>query len=250
MISASVSEKENRRLQRVPLSLPVRVEVRVDRTVMWEEITRLSDVSAFGIGFNLSRPVKNGRLVHLTMPLPRQLRAFDFMEPQYKVWGIVRRCVQFDNDSSAQTYAHGAAFIGQKPPAGFLDNPSKLYDIKTREADGMWKIVEADLNPDESDFSRNKRRHTRFSIPVTILLEKLDADGNVSAGEASVTENLSVSGASVFTSLDINIGEFIRVTSDQYNTQIIAIVRNRRSLSPGVARLHIEFIDHFFPLDI
>src|SRR5688500_6736961 len=86
-------EKENRRIQRISLPLPVRVEVRIDSAVTWNEITRLSDVSAFGAGFNLKRPIKRGRMVLMTIPMPRQLRSFDFSEPQYKIWGVVRRCM-------------------------------------------------------------------------------------------------------------------------------------------------------------
>jgi hypothetical protein len=47
-------EKDTRRINRVSLTLPVRIEARVNRTVSWNEITRLSDVSAFGAGFNLT----------------------------------------------------------------------------------------------------------------------------------------------------------------------------------------------------
>ena len=82
------SEKDNRRIPRLSLSLPVRVESRVNESVAWNEITRLNDVSAFGAGFNLHRPVKRGRLVQMTIPMPRQMRCFDFTEPQYKVWGL------------------------------------------------------------------------------------------------------------------------------------------------------------------
>lgn len=249
MSSTAVSEKESRRLKRVPLSLPVRVEAKVNRTVVWNEITRISDVSAFGAGFNLTRPVKRGRLVHLTMPLPRQLRSYDFMEPQYKVWGLVRRCVQMESNPSGGSYAHGVAFIGKHPPIGFLEDPAKLYEITTREEDGLWNIVEADVRPDESDLPKELRRHSRFEIPVTLQIEKLDEDGNVSAAESTVTENLSLSGAAIFTTLDINPGEFVRVHSEQYQTKIIAVVRNRRQAADGISRLHLEFIDHFFPLE-
>ncbi|HQY66890.1 MAG TPA: hypothetical protein PLD38_06390, partial [Pyrinomonadaceae bacterium] len=89
----SVAEKENRRIQRISLPLPVRVEVLVDGTVNWNEITRLSDVSAFGAGFSLKRPIKRGRLMLLTIPMPRQLRCFDYGEAQYRIWALVRRCI-------------------------------------------------------------------------------------------------------------------------------------------------------------
>nr|HQU82562.1 hypothetical protein [Pyrinomonadaceae bacterium] len=80
MLSSQVSEKEDRKINRISLALPLRVDTQVDLKVFWSEITRLSDVSAFGAGFNLKRPIKRGRAVQMTMPLPRQLRCFDFME--------------------------------------------------------------------------------------------------------------------------------------------------------------------------
>ncbi|KXK02836.1 MAG: hypothetical protein UZ17_ACD001001282 [Acidobacteria bacterium OLB17] len=61
--------KENRRIQRIALPLPVRVEVKIDANVSWNEITRLQDVSAFGAGFMLKRPTKRGRLIMLTIPI-------------------------------------------------------------------------------------------------------------------------------------------------------------------------------------
>ena len=76
---------ENRRIKRLPLNLPIRVEGRDQPTDKWDEITRLLDLSAFGAGFHLSRPVKRGRLILLTVPMPRQMRCYDHMESQYKV---------------------------------------------------------------------------------------------------------------------------------------------------------------------
>ncbi|MDQ3043294.1 MAG: hypothetical protein M3R11_13100, partial [Acidobacteriota bacterium] len=80
------NEKDSHRLSRFSLALPIRVESRVNESVSWNEITRLTDVSAFGAGFNLHRPVKRGRLLQMTIPLPRQMRCYDFTEPQYGIW--------------------------------------------------------------------------------------------------------------------------------------------------------------------
>lgn len=245
----TVSEKESRRLQRVPLSLPIRIEAKVNQTASWNEITRLSDVSAFGAGFNLSRPVKRGRLIYMTLPMPRQLRCYDFTEPQYKVWGLVRRCIPVENRSESESYAHGVAFIGKQPPQSFAENPAKLYEITHRDDKGLWNITEALPIPDESHLPKEQRRHSRFQIPVTLFIEKLDETGNVASSETTVTENLSLGGAAIFTTLDIKAGEFVRVSSEQYNATIIAVVRGRRQASDGVLRLHLEFIDHLFPLE-
>lgn len=247
MLSTQVSEKESRKINRIALALPLRVETLVDHKVSWSEITRLSDVSAFGAGFNLKRPIKRGRVVQMILPMPRQLRCFDFMEPQYKVWGIVRRCVKTRSDN--ESYAHGVAFIGKSPPPGFSENPAKLFDITTRKPEGLWNVTEASLLPDERNLPKEQRRHTRFPIPEAILIELLDDDGNVVRSESTVTENLSLGGASIFTTLEINVGSFLRVTSSRHSTTIISVVRGKRAGADGIPRLHIEFIDRFFPLE-
>src|SRR5258708_2636834 len=167
---STTTGKDSRRLHRIGLSLPVRVEHKLNKETSFNEITRLIDVSAFGAGLNLQRPIKRGRLIYMTMPLSRQLRNYDYMEPQYKVWAIVRHCIPVRQKSS-ETYAIGTAFIGKYPPPGYVENPAKLYDITKREGEGFWDIVEASANPDESNLPRIDRRHTRHSIPVNILLE-------------------------------------------------------------------------------
>ena len=250
-MSATVLDKEKRRIQRIALPLPVRVEVKVDRSVTWNEITRLTDVSAFGAGFTLKRPVKRGRITQLTIPMPRQLRCFDFGEAQYRIWGIVRRCIETAGRSTDEpVYATGVAFIGQKPPEGFAEHPSRLYDISHRETEGagLWHVTDADLLADDSDLSADLRRQTRFHIPESLVLELLDANGDVSVSETTVTENISVGGAAVFTQLEVDAGTFLRVTSERHNVKIISVVRCRRKGADGITRLHIEFIDKFFPL--
>ena len=75
---------------RLALQLPVRVRVRESADFEWIEMTRLINVTPFGAGFTLKRPTEKGRLLHMTIPMPRQLRVFDHVEDQYKIWAIVR----------------------------------------------------------------------------------------------------------------------------------------------------------------
>ena len=247
---APTREKENRRLQRISLPLPVRVEVRIDSKVTWNEITRLSDVSAFGAGFNLKRPIKRGRMVLLTIPMPRQLRSFDYSEPQYKVWGVVRRCMSIGKNSNTPEYSIGVAFTGKGPPNGYLEHPSMIYDIVHRtEGEGFWHLMPADLQADESNQPKDHRKQTRFFIPEALRVEKMDEKGNVLETETTVTENISLGGASVFTTLRADAGAFVRVTSDRFNVTILAVVRGSRAGADGITRLHLEFIDRFFPLE-
>ena len=246
-LNSSVDVKEDRRIQRIGLALPIRIEGKVNQDVAWSEITRLQDVSAFGAGFVLNRPVKRGRLVALTMPMPRQLRCYDYMEPQYRIWGLVRRCIGVQRNDADQ-YAIGVAFIGKHPPVSYKENPAKLYEITQLEEKGFWHIVEAPDRPDERELPKELRRHSRYQIPVNVLLEILDEEGNVIEAEMTVTENISLGGASVFTSLHADVGSFIRVSSEQYDTTIISVVRGKRLGTDSIPRLHIEFIDHYFPL--
>ena len=242
-------EKDSRRIQRYELALPTRVEVQIDANFAWNEITRLEDISAFGAGFNLKRPVKRGRLVVMSVPMPRQLRCYDYLEPQYRVWGLVRRCVSLGDNPATDQYAIGVAFIGKNPPQSYLEDPSKLYDLSLREDGGLWQLVEAEPNPDESDLPSYLRRHTRFAIPESLLLELLDENGDVAASEVSVSENVSLGGASVFTSFNVNVGTFLRVRSERHNITIISIVRGKHIGNDGIIRLHLEFIDRLFPLE-
>lgn len=248
-IPQSTVTKENRRIQRISLPLPVRVEVKIDSQVTWNEVTRLSDVSAFGAGFTLKRPVKRGRLIQMTIPMPRQLRSYDYSEPQYRIWGVVRRCIAVER-ASAQEYAVGVAFTGKAPPAGFLDNPSMLFDIARRdESEGFWHITPANLLADESELPKELRKQTRYSIPEQLITAQVDGEGNVLYAENTVTENISLGGASVFTSLKAEVGDFIRVTSERFDVTILSVVRGSRVGEDGITRLHLEFIDRFFPLE-
>ena len=248
-IPKSAVAKENRRIQRISLPLPVRVEVKIDSKVNWNEVTRLSDVSAFGCGFTLKRPVKRGRLIQMTIPMPRQLRSFDYSEPQYRIWGIVRRCITVERTVTPE-YSIGVAFTGKTPPAGFLEHPSMLFEISRRdESEGFWHIAPADLTADENDLPKELRKQTRYFIPEQLNIAQVDAGGNVIFSETTVTENISFGGASVFTTLKAEAGNFIRVTSERFNVTILSVVRGSRVGGDGITRLHIEFIDRLFPLE-
>lgn len=242
---------ESRRIQRISLPLPARVEVKVDDKVSWNEITRLSDVSSFGAGFVLKRPLKRGRLILMTIPMPRQLRSFDFSEPQYRIWAAVRRCIPVGRDSKNSDYSIGVAFIGKSPPPNYVHNPTQLYDISHREdkGDGFWRLVPAVLDADDSHLPIDARKQSRFFIPEPLLIELVDDTGNVTDSELTVTENISVGGAALMTSLVIPPGTFIRVTSERFDVRILSIVRGSRVGADGINRVHIEFLDRLFPLE-
>ncbi|MBV9957712.1 MAG: PilZ domain-containing protein [Acidobacteria bacterium] len=247
----SFDGKSRRKRERLEISLPVRVQGRESTDYEWVEMTRLIDVTPFGAGFTITRPTESGRLLHLTLPMPRQLRCFDHIEQQYRVWALVRYVRPLANtEGGVQRYEVGVAFVGKRPPASFETDPTRRYDVApTPTESGMYALIDkqdADLPrlpPEEA------RPETRHHIPTEVVVETFDDKGEVAASETTVTENLSRRGAAVFTTLDVARGRFVRITSAQYGISIIAAVRARRAGPDGITRLHLEFVDKSWPLE-
>jgi hypothetical protein len=107
----------------------------------------------------------------------------------------------------------------------------------------------ADLLADDSHLPKDLRKQTRLHIPESLLLEKVDDSFNVIASESTVSENISLGGAAVFTTMDAESGTFLRVTSERLGVTILAVVRTARIAADGIKRVHLEFIDQFFPLE-
>ena len=79
-------------------------------------------------------------------------------------------------------------------------------------------------------------------------LEAIDEKGATSQTESTVTENISRRGATLFTTLHIPIGRFIRLTSAAYGLTVFAAIRARSTGVDGIPRIHVEFIDKEWPL--
>lgn len=240
-----MSEERNwkRIRERLALHLPVRVQVRETPDFEWTEMTRLTNVTPFGAGFPLKRPTEKGRLLHMTIPMPRQLRVFDHVEDQYRIWAVVRYMKAVAAVGST-TFNIGVAFIGKRAPASYEKEPWKRYDIST-------SAFEALAAPDDILTplpSADQRAYTRHNIAVDMRLELVDVNGEVVASEHTVTENISTKGATIFTTLEIPLGRFIRLTSEQYSITAHAAIRSRSTGVDGIPRIHVEFIDKEWPL--
>ena len=232
--------------ERLELKLPVRVRCRESADLEWTEITRLIDVTPFGAGFTLKRPIEKGRLLHMTIPMPRQLRVFDHVEDQYRVWALVRYVRPLAPVGSEKVlFEVGVAFIGKRPPRSYEVDPSKRYEIGNVTPDQLNTIEE--WTPDELA-SSDKRTQTRHNIPVDMLIETFNEKGEVELSEYTVTENISLKGAAIYTTLTLPIGRFIRLSSEQYKLAVYAAVRALSMGPAGVPRIHVEFIDREWPL--
>jgi len=243
-----MAEQRNwkRTRERLELKLPVRVNCRETRELEWTEITRLINVTPFGAGFTLKRPIERGRLLHMTIPMPRQLRVFDHVEDQYKVWALVRHVKPIAPEGSkGLLFEVGVAFIGKRPPRSYEEDPAKRYEIAGSTPQNL--SIAEDWVPTEMA-SSDKRIYTRHSIPVDMLIETFNEKGEVEMSEHTVTENISQKGAAIYTTLSLPVGRFLRLTSEQFKLTVYAAVRGHSIGATGVPRVHVEFVDREWPL--
>ncbi len=243
-------EKSRRQRERFELALPVRVHGRESTDHEWVEMSRLVDVTPFGARLRLKRPTEIGRLLLLTLPMPRPLRCFDHVEDQYRVWSLVRNIKLLDPIREKGALVEiGVAFAGKRPPASFAVDPSRRYEIAHSASEtGLWTIQEESDESISELLISEKRRDTRHNIPVEVLIEVFDQNGALAQSESTVTENISPHGAAVFTTLDLSAGRFVKISSPQYPTTLLAVVRNRHVAADGIVRLHLEFIGSEWPL--
>jgi len=212
-------------------------------------MTRLVDVTPFGARFRLMRPLDIGRLVRLTLAMPRKLRVFDHIEDQYRVWSIVRNACLLEQKSSRDALIEvGVAFIGKRPPKSYETDPTRRYEISQSKLESeMWTAQEDSVDQLSEIQIDDKRKESRQLIPVEVLIEVFDADKLVSS-EQTVTENISRQGAAIFTALNLEMGTFVKMSSDRFNASVLAVVRARRVGADGITRLHLEFVGGEWPL--
>jgi hypothetical protein len=238
---------KNRRVKdRLRLSLPVRVACRESAQEEWTEQTRFIDLTPFGASFNLTRPVEPGRLLHLTTAMPRQLRCFDHIEDQYRVYAMVRR-IKFNPEGVGdRRFEFGVAFTGKHPPPSYKMNPAMRYEIEMERGErDLWRTRERD---ERRNFVAV--RETRLTMPVEVVVEVLDERGEIVRSEQTVTENISRHGASIFTTLNVESGKFVRLRGARHSLAVLAVVRGCRKGADNIPRMHLEFVDRAWPLEI
>ena len=226
---------------RLSLKLPIKVFCCESLDYQWTEKSRLIDVNQFGAGFTLTRPVEVGRLIQLSAPLPHQLRCFDQLEPMYSVWSLVRHISVLQSDPIL--FRMGVAFVGKRPPASYEDDPATLYDplpIKLGQS-VMWSVRKRPQT--------KQRREDRLAIPLEVLVETFDEAGSPLAREYTVTEAISSLGACLPSSLEVEAGRVVRITSITDGVSLFGAIRSRQIMPDGIARLGIEFIGNRWPLE-
>ena len=243
------SDERSRRLrERIGLKLPVRVQGRDSADQEWTEMSRLADVTLFGARLSLKRPTEPGRLLHLTLGMPAKLRCFDHGEDQYRVWALVRNMKLLEAGTGALVEI-GVAFVGKHPPRSYASDPTRRYEMAASNVGtALWSVREESDEMISEVLVTDQRTESRHTIPLDLLIEVFGANGELSQGERTVTENISPQGAAVFTTLDVTPGHFVKVTSEQFATSRLATVRGRRAGPDGIPRLHLEFVGGEWPL--
>ena len=229
-----------RQNKRVSLSSSAVVKVKENKDSFWKETTELVSVSRSGAGFYLKKKCEVGRLVSLMLSIPKHLRCYDTEKELYRAWGLVQHCSPVFNGND-ESFHVGVAFTGKNAPASYDGNPLQSYRVTGINEDGTWRIVEA-----KKDFI--VRRFPRFQVGLEILLSAMDSKNTLITDEAAKTENISMSGAAVFSTLDIYTGDSVTFNSVQHNFSALSIVRNRKESEFEPPRLHLEFINAKFPI--
>lgn len=209
----------------------------------WKEVADVVSFSATGAGFYVPTECKAGTLVSLMLPLPSEMRCYDHDKEFYRVWGLVQHCqAVMSEEDDVESYHVGVAFIGKNVPSGYHDDPTQNYRISGMTGDGLWK-VEAVKN----EFKH--RRDARYWQPIECYLAVVDKDKMSRTGAKAVTENVSRSGAAVFSSLEVQVGDSVKFICEQFDFSGLAVVCNRQSGNDGRMRLHLQFVNSAFPVN-
>jgi hypothetical protein len=238
-MSAS-SDVLNRLAEPASTGLHAVVKGREQGNHQWKEIADIVSFSSTGSSFNLSRQCEVGTLISLIFPLPLHLRCYDHDKEFYGVWGLVQHCQPATVDG-VTTYHIGVAFIGKYAPPSYKDNPLQHYRISGVNVDGMWSVA-------ESKTPFKKRAGVRFWQSVELYLALIDTKEGSRGGERTVSENVSRSGAAVFTKMNVGIGDRVKFISEEYDFSGLAVVCNVQVGDDGRTRLHLHFVDSTFPV--
>lgn len=236
--------------QTSPPSLPVRVRWHGDDGV--EEPSRLLHVTPRSATLLLSRSPRLGQLLRLT--LPRSTRPAQTGAGDNHLWALVWAIVQQTSDerkreseSAEPSHCVSVVFVGDDVPKEKEVDDGASYAYLAEE-DGRFRLQSRRAAQAISS-AQQRRRESRIAVPVEVTLEVFGANGQVTMCEQTVTENISRNGAAVWTSLPVAARQWVRLSSEQYEVSITAVVRARRTGFDGITRIHLEFTDGQWPLE-
>jgi hypothetical protein len=206
----------------------------------WSETASVTSLSSSGAGFFITAPCVVGQLVSLIMPMPAQYRKYDHDKRLYRVWGLVQYCYEAGGDESAGFHV-GVALIGKDAPESYTRRSQQCYRVSGMDRNGLWKIEEL-----EQTFKQ--RSSVRYWNSIDVSLFQIDDEQRSIASEKTVTENISETGALVFSELRVAVGDRIKLQSSSPPFSGLCVVRHRRIGVDDRTRLHLEFVETAFPI--
>lgn len=219
------SGDNRRRCERFKLSIPIRVTGHDRRNGKWHEMAETIDVSRTGVKLRLRRRVKHGTVLYVTLPLPTKLRAHGFAEQSYNVYTLVRRV----EPPKQGVRAVGVEFIGEHPPAGFLDKPWAVF--RPRKWGG-----------------NDRRRPDRQEQVEKVRIEYFDESMHSISREEARTENVSRSGLRISGTMAPAEFDLVMVSCPRLKFEGMAALRSRYLGKDGLERICVQLIDKEWPL--
>jgi hypothetical protein len=172
--------------------------------------------------------------------MPAHLRRYDHEKRLYRVYGLVQYCYESSGEETAGFHV-GVALTGKDSPESYTRDPMQSYRVCGMDRDGLWKVEEL-----ESSFKQ--RVSVRYWNSIEVSLYQLNEDQRPIANEQSVTENISGTGASVFSELRVAVGDRIKFQTSTPPFSSLSIVRHKRIGVDDRTRIHLEFVENAFPI--
>jgi len=213
-----------RRCERFKLCIPARITGYDRRNGKWNEMTETIDVSRTGVRLRLRKPVRHGTVVYLTLPLPGKLRAHGFSEQSYNAYALVRRI----EPSKQGSRVVGVEFIGEHPPAGFLDRPWSVFRPR------KWAGSE-------------RRRPNRDEEIHKVRIEYFTESMHSIKAEEARTENVSRSGLRISGTKAPAEFDLIMISCTSLKFEALATLRSRYEGRDGLERICVHLLDKQWP---
>ena len=212
---------ERRRTLRRGLHLPVAVRGH-GRDGPWEETAHTADVCLGGVALVLNHRVPMGQVLHLALPLPEMFRRYDSTASSYRVWVLVRNC-----DPHGPPYRTGTMFLGKHPPRGYEQNPAGLFFMPS----------------DPQPAGAVQRSEPRYPLLLTVRLRRMEEACEGAPEELTITEDVSLGGARVRTTLPVLRGELVSLAEMDGPFRASAVVQNVAQGPDKITRLNLQFMN-------
>ena len=221
------------------LNLTAVVKGKDEKFSAWSESSEITSLSSSGAGLFIAVPCPVGRLVSLMLPMPAELRRYDLDKRLYRVWGLVQYCYQAVTGPAG--FHVGVALIGKDAPESYAKDPMQSYRICGMRKSGLWRI-------EELDTSFTQRLSARYWNSIEGYIVLLDDSMKTRAQENVVTENISESGAAVFSELRVAVGDRVKFQTHSPLFSSLSVVRDRRIGADDRMRIHLEFVENPYPI--